>query len=213
MEYSLIVGALATALEKSANAALRYDPGTRAALNKLAGKILAVESQLPPLTLYLAPQPADAEVGLTVEPYSNIPADTHLKGPLAAILALILSPQHSLANSGVTVSGSSGFLSDFQDVMSQVDIDWEEPVNQLLGNTLGHQFAELVRSQFQWASSRTSKAQEFMGDYLAEELRAVPGQAEMTGFYDGVDQVRSATDRLAARIQHLNQQFNSRQGD
>ena len=212
-----VLGALTTALEKLANAALKYDPGTRVALGKLAGKILALESSFPPLTFYLCPQPADAELSLRVQAFCELPADTHLTGSLPALLALTFGPQHSLANSGVQVSGSSGFLSDFQDVMRNLDIDWEEAVNGAMGVTAGHQFSELMRGQMRWTRTNLGKARGFFGDYLTEELRATPAKAELEAFYKSVDDLRSDSDRLAAKLSKLNERLNptsdNRQGD
>jgi ubiquinone biosynthesis protein UbiJ len=211
------LGALTAALEKLANAALQYDPGTRVALGKLAGKSLALESTFPPLTFYLCPQPTNSELSLRVQAFCELPADTHLTGSLPALLALTFGPQHSLANSGVQLSGSSGFLSDFQDVVKNLDVDWEEAINAVIGVTAGHQFSELMRGQMHWAQAGLGKARGFLGDYLTEELRATPARAELEAFYKSVDDLRSDSDRLAARLSKLNERLNpqldSRQGD
>ena len=210
-------GALTAALEKLINTALKYDPGTRSALVKLAGRVLALESSFPSLTFYLCPQPVDSDLSLRVQAFCELPEDTRLKGSLPALLALALGRQHSLANSGVEVSGSASLLSDFQDVMNQVDIDWEEAVNAALGVTVGHQFSEILRGQLRWVGSGLDKAQDFIGDYLTEELRTTPAKAELNAFYSNVDELRSNADRIAAKVQsfeqRLNPQSDNRQGD
>ena len=208
-----IVGALTATLEKLVNGALRYDPGTQAALAKLAGKVLAVESTFPPLTFYLLPQPATADVNLAIHAYYELPADTRLKGSLPAILALTLGSQHSLANSGVEVSGNSAILADLQEILANLDIDWEEPITDLLGASIGHPFAELVRSQWQWTRTSLKKAQTGLGDYLTEELRATPSKVELDLFCAQVDHTRADTERLAARIQHLSERFSHGGGE
>ncbi len=198
-----LLGALTATIEKTANLALAYDPGTRAGLGRMSGKILALESTFPELTLYLSPQPETSNVSLTVQSHCALPVDVRLKGSLLAVLALALGPQHSLANSGVEVSGSTGLLSEFQDVIGDLDIDWEEAVNELLGTTLGHQLAQLLRGQAQWINTSVSKAEGFIGDYLTEELRTTPAKVELEHFYDEVNDLRSRTDRLNARLQQL----------
>lgn len=207
-----LLGVVTATLEKVVNAPLRYDPGTRAALGKLAGKVIAVDSTLPPLTFYLHPQPADSDVSLEIHAYCDRPADTRLKGSLPAIMALTFGSQHSLANSGVEVLGSTTVLSQLQDILHNVDIDWEEPITQVMGSTLGHPFAQLLQGQWQWARNNMNKAQHFFGEYVTEELRATPSKAELEVFYDEVTLLRSDTERLQARVQRL-RQLGSRQGD
>lgn len=208
-----LLGALTATLEKLVNGALRYDPGTQAALAKLAGKVLAVESTFPPLTFYLLPQPATADVHLAVHAYCDLPPDTRLKGSLPAILALTLGPRHSLANSGVQVSGNPALLADLQAILANLDIDWEEPITDFLGTSIGHPFAELVRTQWQWTRNNVQKAQVALGDYLTEELRATPSKIELELFCAQVDQARAHSERLAARVQRLREHFGNGGGD
>lgn len=207
-----LLGALTATLEKTINAALRYDPGTRVALGKLAGRVLAIESTFPPVTLYLQPQNEESGTSLSIHAYCETPVETTLRGALPAILALTFGSQHSLANTGVEVTGNPGLLAALQDVFANIDIDWEEPVNDVLGSALGHPFAQMLRKQWQWGHSNIDKAQKFMGDYITEELRATPSRSELEHFYQSVSQTRSDTERLAQRIRRLTEVRN-RQGD
>lgn len=207
-----LLGALTAALEKAVNAALRYDPGTRTALSRLAGRVLAIESTFPPLTFYLQPQAEQSGASLSIHAYCETPVETTLRGSLPAILALTFGSQHSLANSGVEVTGNTGLLAELQDIFANLDMDWEEPITDVLGSTLGHPFSQLLRKQWQWTNNNIGKAQRFLGDYITEELRATPSRSELEIFYQDVDQVRSDTERLALRVRRL-QQHRQDQGE
>ena len=194
------IGALAAVLEKAVDQTLRYDPGTRTALSQLAGKVIALEAQLPPLTIYLCPQPAGTEPALRVQTHFEGQVDTHLTGSLPAMLMLCLGDRSSLAGSGVRVSGDSGLLNRLQDILRHLDIDWEEPVTDVLGNTLGHSVAQLLRRQVGGLAELTKKTQAVAGEYITEELKAAPSREELEAFYDDVDALRSDLDRLSARF-------------
>ena len=53
------------------------------------------------------------------------------------------------------------------------------------------------------ARSAADDGAQVMGEYLTEESRDVVGKAELNAFFDDVDQLREAVDRLAARLDRL----------
>lgn len=201
------LGVLTAALEKIVDTALEYDPGTRAALAALAGKTIAFESTFPPATIYFSPQAASVTPAVSLQAFSNTPPDTHLRGSLPAMIMLLVGEQRSLADSGVSVTGDSALLARLQDIFANVELDWEEPLTGLLGPGVGHPLAQLLRRQGRWAGESAEKARRFAGEYLVEELRVTPGQEELRAFYQDVDELSSATDRLAARVTQLAQQI------
>lgn len=194
-----IISAFAKGCERAINKALEYDPGTRAALAQMRDRVFALESTLPPITLYLIP----SDDGVRILSYCEAPVDCRLRGSLPNLVALMMAEPQSLADSGVTVTGNTALLGQLQTVLSHLDIDWEEPLNALLGDELGHPLAQRLRGQWQWISSRSRKAPPWIGDYLSEELRVLPSQPELSDFYQAVDELRTDSDRLEARVQRF----------
>lgn len=188
--------ALAQALETAANTALSYDPGSRQQLSRLQGKVLQISSTHPPLSLFLT-QAGDQ---LQVFAHWEGTPTTCLRGSLLSILGLLRNDTASLSESGVTVSGKVSLLSDYQRILHNLDIDWEDALGQVLGSIPAHQLAELMRSAVGWARPRATQWPQFAGEFISEELQAVPAKAEVQAFNRSVDQVRQATDRLEARL-------------
>jgi ubiquinone biosynthesis accessory factor UbiJ len=191
--------ALCSALEAAVNTALRYDPGSRQALGRLSGRVLAVELTSPHLRFYLLPH---AE-GLTVQSQYEGKVDTCLKGSPMALAALLQSERLNLTGSGVEVFGQTGLLLDLQRITRNLDIDWEEALSQIVGDVAGHGSANALRKLSAWAKGRKTTFEHLLGEYLSEELKTTPARAELEHYYREVDTLRLATDRLAAKIEAL----------
>ncbi len=201
IDPTLSTAALA-GLEATINKALQYDPGTRAALKKLQGQVLAVQSTAPAFTFYLQTCDDDLEVlRLFSDHGQQCSPSTHLRGPLTAIATLAVTDNTTLANSGVEVMGSTALLSDLQKALGQVDIDWEDALNQLLGELPGHQTAEHIRKVARWTQQRASSGQRLLSEFLTEELKSLPSKPELKRFYNAVDDARMQLDRLEQKLE------------
>lgn len=196
----LLVSAGARALERAFTTALRYDPGTRAAIAQLDGQIIALECSAPDFIVYLCGEQGT----LRVRAACYEPPHCIVRGRGVDLATLLLAEDtHSFANTGVQVSGQPQLLAQLQKILQQLDIDWEEPLNEVLGDVAGHQVAEALRAPANWVNRARKKLPIFTADYLAEELRAVPSKLEVQGFLYDVDTIRADAERLQARLNKL----------
>jgi len=198
-----IRSALLASAEKIINAALVYDPATRIALAKLEPQILAIAITAPSLNIFIAPR-GD---GIHILGHCEDTITTQLQGSAAALMTLLKSERINLKDSGVQVMGSTHFLAEFQQILKNIDIDWEEMLTQIVGDIAGHQGAELIRNKVRWASDRATNFQRLASEFLTEELQALPSKAELSFFNQQVDELQLDVDRMAARIQRLAQQL------
>lgn len=189
--------ALCAAIETAVQTALRYDPGSRYALARLEGQVLSVDLTAPRCMLYLIPT---AE-GVAVQGYFDGPVTTRLTGSAPALAALLRSSRVNLADSGAEVFGSTALLIELQKIAQHLDVDWEEALSQVLGDVAGHETAQVIRRGKDWLGQRRVTFERLLGEYLSEELRAVPSAPEVTAFNRDVDDLRLAVDRAAARIE------------
>ncbi|MYM63603.1 SCP2 domain-containing protein [Pseudomaricurvus sp. HS19] len=190
--------AATASLETVINRALRYDPATRLKLAKLAGKSLVIDISGTDLSLGCH---FDTDSVRIVGQIDN--PTTRLSGSLSALLSLALSERLNLTGSGVEAWGNTALLTDLKSIGGQLDLDWEEALNELLGDILGHQLANSARAQLGWLRSRGASGKRLLQEFLTEELRAVPAAPQLQQFSDSVDQLRLATDRLGARVERL----------
>ena len=198
MASTFTIAALAS-VEKMINAALRYDPATRIGLTQLEGKILAVHFTAPAINVYLMPM--DDELRLMGNWDGDV--DTHITGSLLALAQLSQTEIHNLKDTGVTVMGDLALLAEYQRLMKNLDIDWEDMLSQFTGDIIGHQTAQVIRAKFGWVKDRAASAQRLTSEFLTEELKTLPGKPELEHFYQQVDDLRLAVDRAAARVEKL----------
>lgn len=193
------------ALEKSIAAALHYDPASRLAIARLSGKVLALELTQPAMVFYFVPH----SQGLNIQAYFEDSVTTRIKGSPLALVGLMNSSRLNLADSGVEVFGNTGLLIELQSILKNLDIDWEQALSEVIGDVLGHETAKGIRAALGWAQQRKNNFKRLLGEYLTEELRALPSRTELNYFLEDVDGLRMATDRVAARIQQLKIQINN----
>ena len=198
MAKTFTLAALASA-EKMINAALHYDPATRLGLARLEGKILALQITAPAINLFVMPM----EDGLRLMGNWDGNVDTRISGSVIALAQLAQTEVHNLKDSGVTVMGDLVLLADYQRLLKNLDIDWEDMLSQLTGDIIGHQTAQLVRAKFGWVKDRATSAQRLTREFLTEELKTLPGKPELEDFYRQVDELRLSVDRAAARVEKL----------
>jgi ubiquinone biosynthesis accessory factor UbiJ len=83
--------------------------------------------------------------------------------------------------------------------------DLEEEVAKWLGDVPAHALGELARGMGAWLQRAGAALRMNTAEYLQEESRAVPAPLEAQAFYSDVEQLRDDVERLAARLQRLEQ--------
>ena len=192
-----LISGLCVAIEESINRGLRYDPATAARLGRLDGRSIAlhVNELNSSLTLMM---------GDRVAVYSQFDtADLTLSGSLPSLIRLATSQRSSLSDSGVTAHGDIELLTQLRAIVSDLDLDWEAALNDIIGDLPGHPIAAMIRSQFQWLRQRQHSVERLASEFLTEEIRAIPAKAELDGFCNEVDDLRLRTDRLQQRMEWL----------
>lgn len=197
LEFAL--GALARAI----NRALDLDPASKSALAKLSGRSLAMGSRLPPVSIR-ADLLDDGAVTLT--PDQGEAVTVRLTGsPLA--LALLLAragDTTTFSGSGVAIDGDQGMLQALSAVLGNLELDWEQALSGVIGDTPAHLAGEAVRSALKWNSEAIRRSATGVGDFLREESGVTLGNCEAREWFDGVRLLAADTERMAARINKLN---------
>jgi ubiquinone biosynthesis protein UbiJ len=138
------------AAETGLNATLRLSPHSGPALAALAGRVVALECTDPPLSVYVS---SDEDGCLRLQGVHEGPVNTTVRGGAGDFAALARSddPAAALINGGLQLEGSSAALLDMQAVFANMDVDWEAPLVDALGDVAGHQLAEMLRGALGWS--------------------------------------------------------------
>ncbi|MCP4597151.1 SCP2 sterol-binding domain-containing protein [Neptuniibacter sp.] len=194
----MLQATLFTTTEEVCNQLLKRDPVTLQHLERLSGKVIAIELTFPQLNLYLLPN-AD---GLQIQSVYNDEPDAILSGSIVDFATLISSKDKVDAMFGKTIqiSGDSALATRLQEILADAQIDWEAMLGDIIGDLPAHQVAMYAVWKAQWYKNSASSLLHNFGEYVKEEARLVPTRPEADAFYAEVDSLRSRVERLAARI-------------
>lgn len=199
---------LSATIENALNRYIRLDPDGPASFASLEGRVIVLE--LSGLGLNLAIFPSADEFMLLTD--FDGEADARLRGtPLAfAKLALAEDKRDQLFSGEIEVSGDTRLANKFSQLFSQLNIDWEELAANSVGDIAAHKMANGLRSLQQWLVRAGHSVSLDSGEYLQEEARLSPANAELRSFIQQVDELREGTDRLAVRLELLHNQLSQK---
>ncbi len=186
------------AIENAFNAYLSMDPEGAEAFAKLQGSVVAIELTGINLTLhFLLGKPVQVMRHYQGEP------DTLIRGTPIALARSTLDKTDGLFGGDIEITGNTEIGHRFQNALEQIDIDWEEHLARIVGDTPAHQAGRLFRQAQAYGRHAEGTLTRNISEYLREETRLLPSAIEVDNFMSDIDQLRDATDRLEARLQRL----------
>jgi ubiquinone biosynthesis protein UbiJ len=193
----LLVNALETALTHY----LSLDEDVSLFLTPLAGKVIAINVLPFNETLYLCPTTNTIQL---LEYYAE-EVDATISGTLSALglMGLSSTPMRAIFSGEVKIEGDIHLAHQFQQLFQKLDIDLEEKLSHYTGDIIAHKIGNLFRTGFNWTEESITTFKLNSKEFLQQETRDLPAEAEANIFYQKVDEIRSDFDRLSARIDQL----------
>jgi len=185
-------------IETAINRYVALDPEMRDKLAAFDGKVIKIEIAGTTKVLYMFP----GKHGIHISTAHEGVVDTILRGsPLSLFkMGLVSNAATMLLKGEVEISGDTRLGHQFKSVFSQMDIDWSEPLAELVGDTLAHQMQQSGKKLGRWGRDSIKSVATSVSEYLQEESRDVVTATELEIFNDAVDQIRNDVDRLQAKI-------------
>ena len=184
------------ALEAGFNNYLALDPDARPGFDKLAGKLIQLHFSGIDLAVYFLVHPQRVEI---LEHFEAQP-DAVISGAPFSMLALATG-RKTIFESDVTISGDTETAQQFSRALERIDIDWEEHLSRLTGDTVAHHVGRSVRGLRAWTERTRSTLHQNTADYLRDETSHLPHDWELQEFTDQVDDLRDRVERLAVKIE------------
>lgn len=196
-----VTTAVLAALETALNQALALDPAAQRSLARLAGRTFAIECTEPAVAVYL--QPGADRVRLLG--YHDAPVTTRVTGTARDFVELASSadPAATLINGNLALQGDSAPLIELQQILGNLDLDWEAPLVETLGDVAGHQLAELLRAAFNGGQVVSRSLLRQLEEFIHEEARLTPPRLEVEDFYADVQALELRVERLQSRLARL----------
>jgi len=192
---------ITAALETALNRYIELDPEGRAAISKLEGKVIAIDILGLDISLTIIPGTERIHV---MSLYDG-EVDTRLKGAPLSLLKMSLN-KHSekqLFSGDVEISGDTETGQRFNQILQQLDIDWEEHLSHITGDVVAHQLGRGLRGLMHWGKQVEDSLLQDTAEYLEEEKQLVATNHEVESFNHDVDVLRNDIERLQARVQRL----------
>ncbi len=187
------------ALNEIANKSLALDPDTQKRLEEIDGHCYAVDITDWSLKLYIHID--NQQIKITDEPHPE--CSVTLTGPLRSFLNK-LKPNSPLINQdGLQITGSLEHAQNLQNILKNMNVDWEKHWEDKLGESLGQKIYERGKGLKSWLKQVRSSTAKSTKDYLQEESQLLPGQEEVDEFCKSVTRLNEDTERLALKIQRL----------
>ena len=195
-----------SAIETTMNAWFKLDGETLPKFSKLDGKIIRLHITGLDLNLYFLPSASGIQV------MGNYPSeddggivDATIHGSPMALMRLSTADNagETMLKSDVEIEGDMHIAETFSAILREVDIDWEELLSKLVGDIIANQAGQTTRKVTGWVKDSTQAMKLNTAEYISEESKLSPAEAEISQFMDHVDDMRMSVDRLEARINLL----------
>lgn len=187
---------LAVALQTGFNNYLALDPEAKPGFEKLRGKLVLLQVTGLDLGIWFLVHSERVEI---LDQFDGEPDATISGGPLS--LAALATGKSSIFDGDVSISGDVETAQRFSRALESIDIDWEEHLSRLTGDTVAHHVGRTFRSFNSWLDRSGDSLRENTADYLRDETNSVPHDWELNEFSDQVDDVRDRVEQLAIKIE------------
>jgi ubiquinone biosynthesis protein UbiJ len=201
----VLQSAALSSLENLVNKALQLDPATSAKLQDLNGQRFSLELTEPDLNIGIG----ISGKRLRILGQHNDEVTTRLSGRWSefAKVATATDPAAALINGDISISGDTGPLLELRKILTELDLDWEQPLADAFGDVAAHQLGKGLRAGQRWLSSTRINLHRQFSEFIVEESQLVPHPCQADDFYSAVDELKVCSERLEAKIRRLQQRI------
>ena len=174
---------------------LRLDPETAERLDLLDGKVIRVRVTSPEVNVVFSV----VDRGINVFSEFDGDVDITLTGTLAALRTL-QTGNDALYRGDVKIDGDMQLAKSLKEVISGVELDWQEWLSPVTGDTVAHQLGIAAERFSTWFDRTSSAMRDNTREYLQEEVELLAPSSEVDYFCSDVDELRACVDRLEAQL-------------
>ncbi len=190
-------------IERQINHVLSMDEDALEKLGALSGQVISLELLNTDFRIFILPYVGGVQLRSEFEDNVNV----KIRGTPPDMLSyLVKTRTKSGAFAGsIEVIGDVGLAQDFQTVLFNIDLDWEEQLSKWFGDSVAHKMGRLFREVGNLAITSGDKLQQDISEYLRFEKEVTLDKTEMDEFISAVDTLRNDAERLKMRINRLEQ--------
>ena len=183
------------------NAIFRQDERSLLAVRELAGKLVAIRILGTELTVFIKFEQEGIVLSFEHEGRPNVT----IKARPFILFGLLLNRDGKAT--GITpdmeISGDTNLAQRFQEILRQVEIDWEEHLSHWIGDVAAHQAGRLFRTTRSYLRETCANFGMNLSEYLRYEKEILPTSDQIEEFVSAVDVLRNDMERLQQRFERL----------
>ena len=187
-------------LEKTINAYIKLDPDCIKKIATLQGKSLKITLSDWSFSFYVIA----TNCGLQLSLHQHN-ANTTIEATLAQFIKFYIkgASNTEMLKNKITISGDTMVAANFREVFQSIDIDWEEHLSTLLGDTVAHHTGNATRNFFKTSKSILGSIKQNIQEYLFFESELLPTEKQLKKFSTNVNTLRNDVERLEARFNRI----------
>lgn len=198
MEILISSNIILSTQETILNYYINLDPESKEHLRRLAGKVIKIEWT--PFT-YFWHFKSDS-ICFTKD--YNGPVDLILRGSTFDFLSMAFNKKdRALTDIPLQVLGDMEFARQFKEFFLNLDIDYEEQLSKILGDTIAYPLVKLFKTMRLWAMQSVEALSQNASSYIQTEMNWLVPDEELQLFFSDIDDLRDDYARLEARIKML----------
>ena len=192
-------------LEKLIANLINFDPDSKARLSALAGKSVSIRIKKIDQQIHFTINQDGIEFLSDADEFT---ADVIITGTPLSLIGLINSEQNSQGfPKDLEIKGDINLAQKIQNLMRDLDIDWEEIFSTYIGDTAARKVLRMWQQGGRLFSDNRRRFGENLSEYLRFESSLLPDDLLVDEFTRGVDELRHDVERLKQRIDRLTQRM------
>lgn len=190
-------------IERQINHFLAMDEDTLERLKRLSGQVISMELINTDFCIYILPFSGGVQLRTEFTDHVNV----KIRGTPPDMLSYMLKTRTKSGGfaGSIEVIGDVGLAQDFQSIVFDLDLDWEEQLSKWFGDTLAHKMGRCIKGLGAFTRDSGDKLQQDVSEYLRYESEMTLDNTEMDEFISAIDTLRNDTERLKLRISKLEQ--------
>lgn len=187
------------------NKALLRDPETAEKLFSYQGKKIAIHLIPTQIRFYVVIKHDHITLSLK-EPASSSPVDAEISGTPLNLAALLLKKIHASNNTDtidnlkdIHITGDALLIQELEKIVSQLDFDLMEKLSHFIGDSGAYVVSKSISGAIQSTQEIITQFYRDFKEYLEDETKLVICRTEAENFYEAVDALRLAVERVEAK--------------
>lgn len=192
-------------LEKAINRVLQLDPDTVGRLGQLHGKVVKITFTDLQMDCYILVQ----ERGVKLTGQFQGAVDTTIRGNTRGLIqaARAGAGGPALFEQGIEIIGDPELGEKIRHILRQVDLDGEEYLSRIVGDTAAHEIVWRAKRGFESAQKMWRSVSENIREFCQVEAQYLPARLQVETFYSQISCLRDDVDRAALRVLRLEQKL------